>query len=149
MNDRGSASVPDAVRMAADLRVVLGQLRRRMRGGEGIGDFTPSQVAVVARLDREGPSTLSALARAEGMRPQSMRAIVSVLEAAALVSGTPDPSDGRQTILSLTPRAREVIDAGRAARADWLLRAIEANLTPAEQAELARGVVLLVRLLDN
>ena len=149
MDDRDLPDVVDAVAMAADLRVVLGQLRRRMRGGEGIGDFTPSQVAVVARLDREGPSTLSALARAEGMRPQSMRAIVAVLEAAALIAGAPDPNDGRQIILSLTPHAREVIDAGRAARQDWLLRSIEAHLTTPEQAELARAIVLLARLLEG
>jgi DNA-binding MarR family transcriptional regulator len=135
--------------MAADLRLILGQLRRRMRGGEGIGDFTPSQVAVVARLDRGGPATLSALARAEGMRPQSMRTIVAALEGGGLISGAPDPSDGRQTILSLTVRARELIDTGRAARQDWLYRAIEANLSAAEQVDLARGVVLLARLLER
>jgi DNA-binding MarR family transcriptional regulator len=149
MNASGSATTVDLVAMAADLRVVLGQLRRRMRGGEGIGDFTPSQVAVVARLDRNGPATLSALARAEGMRPQSMRAIVAVLEAASFISGAPDPSDGRQTILTLTPHAREVIDAGRAARQDWLYRAIDANLTIVEQSELERGIALLARLLDS
>jgi len=82
------------------------------------------------------------------MRSQSMGAIVAVLEAAGLVSGAPDPSDGRQTILSLTDRARQVIDAGRAARQDWLYRAIQSNLNDAEEAELARGVALLTRLLD-
>jgi DNA-binding MarR family transcriptional regulator len=36
------------------------------------------------------------------MRPQSMGSAVALLEAAGFVSGAPDPSDGRQTILSLT-----------------------------------------------
>ena len=92
---------------------------------------------------------MSALARAEGMRPQSMGAIVSPLEAAGLVSGAPDPNDGRQTILSLTEACRKWIGAARAARRDWLTRTIETRLSPEEMAVLAKGVELLKRLADD
>jgi hypothetical protein len=44
---------------------------------------------------------------------------------------------------------REQIDAGRAAREDWLFRAIRANLTIEEQEQLARAVALLKRLADS
>ncbi len=91
-----------AMALAGDLRVVIGQLRRRLREQSGFGDLSWSQTSVLSRLDREGPGTVTSLARAEGMRPQSMGATVSALEAAGLVSGSPDPKDGRQTILSLT-----------------------------------------------
>jgi DNA-binding MarR family transcriptional regulator len=47
-----------------------------------------------------------------------MGATVSGLEAAQLVRGTPDPTDGRQTVLSLTADCRKMMKAGRAARAD-------------------------------
>jgi DNA-binding MarR family transcriptional regulator len=103
-------------------------------------------VAVLTRLESAGPATVTALARAEGVRPQSLGANVSVLEAAGLVTGIPDPSDGRQTILSLTAAARERITAGRAAKDDWLFRAIRTNLDPTEQEQLATGVELLKRL---
>jgi DNA-binding MarR family transcriptional regulator len=75
-----------------------------------------------------------------------MGANVAALEAAGLISGIPDPNDGRQTILSLTAACRQKVKAGRAAREDWLFRAIQTNLTPAEQEELARAVELLKRL---
>src|ERR1700726_2236829 len=113
--------------LAGDLRVVIGKLRRGLRKQASFGDLTWSQTSVLSRLDREGPATVTALARAEGMRPQSMGANVSALEAAGLVSGTPDPNDGRQTILALTPACRKRITAGRAAREDWLFRAIQAH----------------------
>ena len=128
--------------------MVTGQLRRRLREQAHLGDFTPSQVAVLARLERGGPATVAVLARAEGVRPQSMGATVSTLVAAGLVGGTPDPNDGRQTILSLTPAAREAVEAGRTAREDWLFRAISTQLASAEQAELAHAVELLKRLLE-
>jgi DNA-binding MarR family transcriptional regulator len=139
----------DSVRassLAAELRVLIGQLRRRLREQGSLGDLTDSQTAVLRRLDSDGPATVTALARAEAMRPQSMGANVAALEAAGLISGTPDPNDGRQTILSLTAACRQKVKAGRMAREDWLFRAIQTNLAPAEQAELARAVELLKRL---
>jgi DNA-binding MarR family transcriptional regulator len=136
----------DPLKVAGDLRVVLGQLSRRLREQANSGDFTHSQSSALLRLERDGPATMSALARAEGVRPQSMGAIIDVLGAAGLVSGTPDPSDGRKTLLSLTDAARERFATGRLAKEDWLLRTIRTHLTPAEQEELVTCVELLKRL---
>ena len=135
--------------LAGELRVLTGRLKRRLREQASLGDLTSSQTATLGRLHREGPATVTALARAEGMRPQSMGAIVAALEAAGMVSGAPDPADGRQTILSLTDACRERIAAGRAAREDWLLRAIEAHLTPREREQVASAVALLKRLVER
>jgi DNA-binding MarR family transcriptional regulator len=145
----GSADNARASALAGELRVLLGKLKRRLREHTHLGELTSSQISVLSRLDSEGPATVTALARAEGMRPQSMGANVSVIEAAGLVSGTPDPNDGRQTILSLTPACRKRITAGRAAREDWLFRAIQANLAPEEQEYLARALELLKRLAES
>ena len=75
-----------------------------------------------------------------------MGATVAVLEAAGFVAGAPDPTDGRQTILSLTPACRKLLKDGRAIREDWLFRAIQQLLTAQEQETLASGVELLKRL---
>lgn len=139
----------DTLAVAGDLRVVLGQLNRRLRQQADTGDFTRSRVAVLTRLERDGPATMTVLARAEGIRPQSMGVIISVLQDAGLVSGAPDPSDGRQTVLSLTDAARERFATGRLAREDWLFRAIRSQLDPAEQDELAACVALLKRLAES
>jgi DNA-binding MarR family transcriptional regulator len=133
---------------AADLRVLIAQLRRKLSEQTGPNEFTPAQLAVMSRLLHDGPSTLTTLARAEGMRPQSMSAIVSVLEAAGCVAGAADPSDGRQTILSLTDHATDTIQTWRAAKNDWLLRTIQEKFTGSEQHELTRSVELLKRLLE-
>ena len=147
MKDRPTAS-PRTAALAAELRVVAGQLRRRLREQSSLGDLTESQLAVLRRLDSDGPATVSALARAEGMRPQSMGANIAALETAGLVNGSPDPNDGRQTIWSLSAACREKIKAGRMAKEDWLYRTLQAKLTPAEQDELARAVELLKRLVE-
>ncbi len=134
--------------MVTDLRALVAQLKRRMREQADTGDLTPSQTAVLLRLEKDGPATISALSRAEGVRSQSMGATIAALEAAGLVSGMPDPGDKRQTIISLTERCRRWIAEGRAARHDWLSRTIEARLSVEEQQELERAVRLLRRLVD-
>jgi DNA-binding MarR family transcriptional regulator len=135
--------------LAAELHALSGKLKRRLREQASAGDLTPSQTSVLGHLDRDGPTTVTALARMEGVRPQSMGATIAVLEAAGLVKGSPDSKDGRQTILSLTPACRELIRSGRAARHDWLFRAIQAKLTPHEQEQLAASMSLLNRLVDT
>jgi DNA-binding MarR family transcriptional regulator len=137
-----------AADLAAEFRVVLGKLKRRLREHANKGDLSLSQMAVLGYLDREGPSTVTALARAEGVRPQSMGATVAALEEAGLVSGAPHPADGRQIMLSLTATGREWIKASRAAREDWLSQAIRSHLSPAEQEDLAKAAALLRRLIE-
>ena len=135
--------------LAEELRVLNGKLRRRLREESHLGDFTPSQMQVLGLLEREGSATVSELARAHGMRPQSMSETLSVLKAAGLVSGAPDPNDGRQTVLSVTSAFRKKIKASRAAREDWLFRTIQTRFSAAEQQQLATGVELLKRLIDS
>jgi len=135
--------------LAQDLRALFGKLKRRLREQANVGDLTPSQVSVLLRLEKDGPATASSLARAEGMRPQSMGPIIAALEGAGLVSGGPDPTDGRQTLLSLTDACRKWVEESRAARQDWLTRTLQARLSPEEQDKLAEAVELLKRLVGD
>ena len=145
-NNSGNAP---ASALAGELRILINQLRRRLREQTHLGDYTWSQTSVIIRLERDGPATVSALARAEGVRQQSMGTTISTLEAAGLVKGSPDPADGRQTILSLTDACREMIQANRAAKEDWLFRVIQTKLSPAEQKQLATALELLKRIADS
>src|SRR5690348_6770405 len=103
---RNHQQVMFASTLAQDLRALLGKLKRRLRDQAHVGDLTPSQVSVLLRLEKDGPATASSLARAEGMRPQSVAPVIATLESAGLVDGAPDPTDGRQTLFSLTDACR-------------------------------------------
>jgi DNA-binding MarR family transcriptional regulator len=150
MSKNDTPAAADALHaLAEDLRVLGVKLRRRLREESNVGDFTPSQMQVLALLEREGAATVTSLARAQGMRPQSMGETLSALKAAGFVTGAPDPNDGRQTVLSLTPAFRKKIKASRAAREDWLFRTIQTRFSAAEQKQLAIGVDLLKRLIDS
>ena len=142
---------PDTARaqaIAGELRVLVGRLRRRLREEVRAGDLSEPQIAVLAQLAHRGPATVTTLAKAQGMRSQSMGVTVASLVAEGMVCGSPDPTDGRQTVLSLTAAARKAIKAIRAAREDWLFRTIQTKFSAREQKALATGVELLRRLVD-
>jgi DNA-binding MarR family transcriptional regulator len=135
--------------LAAETRAVCGKLKRRLREHGGRNDLRPSQSAVLLRLEKDGPATVSSLARAEGMRPQSMSAVVTPLQEAGLVSGAPDPGDRRQTLISLTPKCLKWLRESRAARQDWLTTTISQKLSAHEQQRLQTALELLARLVEE
>ena len=49
--------------LAEDLRSLVGKLKRRLREQAGPEDLTPSQVSILLRLEKDGPTTVSNLAR--------------------------------------------------------------------------------------
>jgi DNA-binding MarR family transcriptional regulator len=150
MSNRAALSQAErAYALAVELRAALGKLKRKLRDQGGRNDLTPSQVAVLLRLEKDGPAAVSALARAEGMRPQSMSAIVAALLEARLVGGSPDPRDGRQTLISLSRKCERFLKQGRAARQDWLTTTIQKKLTVQEQEKLAAAVDMLARLAEE
>jgi DNA-binding MarR family transcriptional regulator len=133
----------DLASSASELRIVLGQLVRRLRAEHR---FPISHGAVLGRLDREGPSTASALAAAERMRPQSMAQVVGELLEEGLVLRRPDPSDGRRILVEITERGVEALHDDRDRRAGWLARALEEEFDRDEREQLLRAIPLLQRL---
>lgn len=148
----GGAGVSQAegtAALAAEVRAILSKLKRKLREQAGQNDLRPSQVSALLRLEKDGPAAVSTLARAEGMRPQSMSSIITSLLEAGLVSGSPDPNDGRQTLISMSRKCQKLLKEGRAAKQDWLTTTIQKKLSPQEQEKLSVAIDLLARLVDD
>ena len=140
------APAAELIGSTSELRIVLGQLVRRLRAEYR---FPISQATVLSRLDRGGAATTSALAAAERLRPQSMAHTIAELESDGLIDRTPDPDDRRQVLIALTDRGREALAEERARREGWLAEAIAAELTGDEQELLLQAVPLLRRLAQS
>jgi DNA-binding MarR family transcriptional regulator len=141
-----AATYTDPARVASDLRVVLGHLLRRLRAEHG---FPLSHGAVLGRLDRQGAQSVSDLAHAERVRPQSMAQTVSELEAENMVIRHPDPLDRRRALVELTETGSETLARDRSRREGWLAQAIERGLSAEEQSVLRDAVPLLRRLAES
>ena len=137
----------EATELASDLRVVIGQLVRRLRA-ERRG-LSLSQVTVLGLLDRAGSASISDLAAADRVRPQSMAATVAAMQAAGLIDRSADAADRRRVLITLTAAGRAALADDRARRVGWLAAAIERDLAPRERRDLARAVALLRRLTED
>ncbi|QAY58966.1 MarR family transcriptional regulator [Microbacterium protaetiae] len=142
------SDVTDIDETAAALRVVASRLYRRLRAEAGNAEYSAAQVAVIRRLLDEGPATTSELARAEGMRPQSMSATVASLVDAGILTRQPDPNDGRAVQVSLSDDGERALRQGRSAKQEWLVRTLSERFTADELHTLTAAVALVERMLQ-
>ncbi|MDX6733980.1 MAG: hypothetical protein QOC54_3928 [Baekduia sp.] len=140
-----AARAPSTSLLAHDLRETVGRFVRRLRTEPGP---PVPLLTVLSRLSREGPASISDLAAAERMRPQSMAQTVRELESAGLVSRRPDPQDGRRSFVELTAAGVAKLEATQAAREDWLNQTLEAELDADERELLRRALALLDRMAE-
>ncbi|MGF1432029.1 MarR family winged helix-turn-helix transcriptional regulator [Kitasatospora sp. LaBMicrA B282] len=133
----------DLPALAGALHGILGRLSRRARAASAGSELTASQRSVAARLLREGPATTADLARAEFVRPQSMRMTLSALEERGYLRRTPHPTDGRQLLVELSEEGQQAMAAIMRAKHDWLTSALGGELDAAQRAALARAIPAL------
>ncbi|MEU3272072.1 MarR family transcriptional regulator [Saccharomonospora sp. NPDC006951] len=142
--------VPHQVaQLAGQLRGVVGQLHRRLRQVDNAGVLTPTQSAVLGRLNREGPATQSELASAEHVRQQSMAATIAVLDELGYLERGRDPKDGRRVVLSLSDLGRKTVQGVHQHRDEWLAAALAAGFTEQQRSTIAEAMPLLERLAQH
>lgn len=133
-----------------DLVLALGLLVRRIRtdAPPELRDFSWTQKAVLSRLERDGPATTADLARAEGVKPQSMGTALASLEEMGLIERHAHPTDGRQMYIKLTARGVALRKSIKEAKHAWLSQAL-AKLDEQEQATLFKAGEIIKRMAET
>lgn len=146
-------SRPDAELSEVDLLLRLARRWRRL-GAEAEGDdgLSPHQergLLALARLarrfehDRGAGVRVSHLADHLGIAPRSATEVADALEAASLVERSPDPTDRRAVLLTLTDagwhRVAGIRDRRRSAAEEAM-----SVLTPQDRADLRRILMQLL-----
>jgi DNA-binding MarR family transcriptional regulator len=134
--------------LAAELRIALMRSTRRLRAEKADADLSDAQYAVLAYLDRAGPSTPRALAEFERVKPPTMTRTLAGLADLGLVERQGHPEDGRQVLVRATPAGRRSVQETRRRRDAWLAQRL-AELDEGERATLAAAAVLLRRIADT
>ena len=137
-----------AATTAREVKVVVSRLRRRIRGLALTDDLNGSQAAVLTRLHKEGPSSASVLAGAEAVSHQAIGAILAVLDTRGFIHRSPDPTDGRRQLISLTDAGVAQAENTTSAREEWLARALQDRLTEDERQTVRHAMALLNRLAE-
>ena len=131
-----------------DFTQAIGLLMRRVRAAAGSHELSLTEAAVMARLDKDGPATTADLARAEGMKPQSMGTTIAALEEMRMVERKPHPTDGRQVHIALTAKGAAVRKSAKEAKRTWLAQAI-AQLDEQERVALFKAAEIIRRLAEK
>ena len=139
--DHESADSIEPDMLAIDLRTAVMRTSRRLRI-EATGDvITPGQYTVLAHL-RIGSRTLRELAESEHVQAPSMTRIVNALTEQGFVSRSPDPEDGRQIQIAITPAGETVLAEARSQRTAWLAQRV-AGLSQEDRLVLSRAAHLM------
>ncbi len=129
--------------LAHALRGSVLRLARRLRQVRAdSSDLQSNQLSVMAVLSNEGDLLMGELAARDRIQPPSMTRIVNGLEERGYVARRPDPSDGRQCLVTVTESGRQIILANRQRRDEWLTVRM-AELDPAERVVLQQAVAIL------
>jgi DNA-binding MarR family transcriptional regulator len=131
-----------------DLTQAVGLLLRRVRAAAGSEELSLTESLVMARLAQDGPATTADLARAEGMKPQSMGTTVAALEKLGIVARKPHPTDGRQVNIELTAKGIALRKSTKDAKLTWLIQAI-AQLDAEQQQTLFAAGAIIKRLAES
>jgi DNA-binding MarR family transcriptional regulator len=131
-----------------DLVQAIGLLVRRVRAAGASHELSWTETSVVTRLAADGPATTAELARAEGMKPQSMGATIAALEEMGMVERKPHSTDGRQVNVALTAKGAALRKSAKDARRTWLANAI-VHLDEQERETLFAAGEIMKRLVDR
>lgn len=129
--------------LANDLRLACMRISRRVRY-ESTQALAPHQFSVLVRME-DAPRTPRELADIEKVSAPSMSRTVGGLVHRGLVARQPDPTDGRQVILSLTPLGVAALRDIRRHRDEWMATRLRA-LSAAERSVLVQATAILARV---
>jgi len=132
-----------------ELKHAIGLLVRRVRAAAPSEhhELSWTQKSVIARLEKEGAMTSADLARAEGVKPQSMGTAIAHLEELGLIEKKPHAVDGRQLNIKITSKGMALRKSGKDASRAWLGEAI-AQLSKKEQTLLFEASEIVKKLAE-
>jgi len=105
-----------------------------------------TQISILFHLHTNGSTTTTALASSEHITQQAISQIVASMKDAGWIKATPDPNDGRKTLLSITRSGEELRESLIDYCDEWVAKTMQAILNEKERAILFEATGLLERL---
>ncbi len=135
---------------AAKLRMVIVRTARRLRqeAATETSGLTPTSTATLATIERFGPLTPSEAAQIESVQRPTMTRTLGWLEREGLIERTPDPADGRSSLVAINAAGRERLRRLRGRKNAYLARRMR-ELTGEEIATLERAAEILDRMREG
>ena len=133
-----------AAQLAGLVRLAVLRLNRALRANPADAVVTPAARAALGTLAAHGAMSPGELARRENVRPPAISPVLASLERQGLVERRPHPTDGRQSVIELTPAGGALVEEIRDREA-WLASRIR-ELSERDRHTLLRALTIVDRL---
>ncbi len=135
----------DSLEVATALHRAAIRLLRAVRVADDETGISAPKLSALSVLTFGGPSSLSALAKAEQVTAATMSKLVSDLESEGLVAKRADREDKRGLRIEVTAKGRALMEEGRKRRLALLKNRL-GKFTREERAQLAAAAALMMRV---
>ncbi len=135
----------DSLEVATSLHRAAIRLLRAVRVADDETGVSAPKLSALSVLTFGGPSSLSALAKAEQVTAATMSKLVSDLEGEGLVAKRADREDKRGLRIEVTAKGRALMEEGRKRRLALLNKRL-GKFTREERALLAGAAALMMRV---
>jgi DNA-binding MarR family transcriptional regulator len=140
--------MPTNTELASELRTTVMRLARRLRNQRADSTLGLSQLAALGTLMRHGPLTPSELAQLERVQRPTVTRTLGCLEREDLVERTPDPADGRSSLVSVNAAGRERLRRLRGRKNAYLAKRMR-EMPADDVATLERAAEILEGMLES
>lgn len=139
----------DDTALARDLRLAIGRVARRLRrayvdAGEGLSFL---ELAVLHRLDRDGPTSPGTLAGDEGVTSAAVAATLTALERQGLVTRRRSTQDGRRIVVTISATGQRTLRQRESASVASIEAALQ-QLTASDRRRLAAVIPTLEKVAE-
>ena len=136
------------IRAAADaVRRGVTTLARQLRSLRADHGLSASKLSVLGRLYQAGREvTAVELARAARLQPQSLTRIIAELEEVRAIRRRPDPNDGRQVLITISPEGHEILRQDALRQNAWIAEAMATKLSRTERGLVGLALEVLTKL---
>ncbi len=122
------------------------RLGRRLRRAAPASELTNGALALLVHLHQDGPASAVALARAEGLQPQSLSRVLARMTKDKLIERAVDPDDRRRQVIAITDRGRGALSWAINERRRWMATAMSERLTAHERETLIAAAAIMLKL---
>ena len=109
--------IPPPEEIADAFFAVSHGLRRAVEGRFQHLPYSMARLRVLFQLVEQGALRMGELSQCIEVAPRTMTSTIELMERDGLVQRSPDPADGRATVVTITDQGREAFAAGRRVKA--------------------------------
>jgi DNA-binding MarR family transcriptional regulator len=122
------------------------RLARRLRQSAPSAELTGGGLGLLVTLYQGGPMSAAALARCEGLQPQSLSRLLARMERDGLIERKADVVDRRRGVIAVTRRGLEALNGAMSQRRRWLSAVMTDRLNDQERSVLLQAAELMLRI---